>query len=97
VLLTIKKEEVMAKRNVKDNAPKQSHIHEVKVNRMEKKMRMLSKRYPGNKYEIKDDGKRSFIIRTSGRRPHTVSKKSAGFVKKVAEVLVGMVGLEKKG
>lgn len=61
--------------------------------RLEKKCAELNKRYPENKYTVDNN----YIIRKSGRRPHTVSKKSAGFVKKVAEVLVSMVNIEKKG
>ena len=61
--------------------------------RLEKKCAELNKRYPDNNYTVD----RNYIIRKSGRRPHKVSKKSASFIKKVAEVLVGMADREKKG
>jgi len=65
-----------------DNENSNARIRYRKENRMEKKLAMLKKRYPSNKYEINEietkGGKVIAIVRTEGRRPHKVSKKIGG-------------------
>ena len=58
-----------------DNESSNTRIRYRKETRMEKKLAMLRKRYPKNKYEIneintKGDHKVIAIVRTEGIRPH---------------------------
>ena len=48
-----------------------------KLGRMEKKAKDLNKRYPMNKYEIKEMGKVLSIIRVSGKAPAKIKKEAA--------------------
>jgi len=52
--------------------------------RLKRKCAELNKRYKDSKYEVVDN----YIIRKSGRNPHSISKKSADFIKKAVEVTV---------
>jgi len=69
-----------------DNESSNSRIRARKEARMEKKLLMLQKRYPNNKYEmdevtskgVKGEYKVTAIIRTEGRRPHKVKVAKTG-------------------
>lgn len=51
-------------------------IKERKMKRMTKKLNSLNKRYPNNKYEIKEGKENIFhIVRTSGKRPHKIKER----------------------
>ena len=67
----------MATKKANSNNRSPEQIKERKMARMEKKVVDLNKRYPSNKYVIKENATNFTIVRLSGKAPAKIKKEAA--------------------